>query len=304
MSRQEPVFVSVMQNGDFETFQSFTQVEPGLRLHTHDHYEINCVLEGRGRFHIAGHEYECEAGTVFLINPGVVHNVVEQLSERYVRCYVHVTPKFLAAHSTTQTDLESCFQQLDAPVNRILKLDASLLSSLLEPLCNPQPAGAFGADVLNTAAMLEFMVVINRACQSTVREEMGLPLEEEPAGSYCKAVRDALRFIDEHLTSDLSLETIAQSCFVSKYYLSREFKKEVGMNLSRYVLSRRLRYSRSLLPELESPKQVYRLCGFKSYTHFLRCFQNEFGMTTSQYLASSRRPAQVDGARASVDDKP
>ena len=47
-----PVFVSTMTSDRFEVFHSFVHVEDGLRLHTHDHYEINCILDGSGEFQI------------------------------------------------------------------------------------------------------------------------------------------------------------------------------------------------------------------------------------------------------------
>ena len=51
-----PVFVSTMTSDRFEVFHSFVHVEDGLRLHTHDHYEINCILNCHDCFRIL-HRY-------------------------------------------------------------------------------------------------------------------------------------------------------------------------------------------------------------------------------------------------------
>ena len=41
-------------------------------------------------------------------------------------------------------------------------------------------------------------------------------------------LKSILHYLDEHYTEDISLDQLAEQFFISKYYLSREFKKEYG----------------------------------------------------------------------------
>lgn len=282
-----PVFVSTMASDRFEVFHSFVHVEDGLRLHTHDHYEINCILEGTGEFQIDGEPVRSEPGSVFMINPGVVHNVIRQTSERYERVYLHVNAAFLRSLSTTRTDLESCFHTPSGtPINRVLTMNPSQLRELMQPLLRP-PSTCFGDDLRYNEHFVAAMIRLNELVLADQGAAITLP---EPESCYAPAVAAALRYIDEHLAEELSLDVIADSCATNKYHLSRTFKKELGLTIGRFVQRRRLQRSKRLLAQIGSPKRIYRQCGFKSYTHFLRCFQQEFGMTTSAYIEWSHQP--------------
>jgi AraC-like DNA-binding protein/mannose-6-phosphate isomerase-like protein (cupin superfamily) len=285
---QTPVFVSTMDSDRFEVFHSYIPVEEGLRLHTHDHYEINCILDGSSIFYIDGKEYESSPGTVFLISPGAIHNVVKETSLRYERIYLHINKEYLASRSTPNTDLTSCFRSYEKPANRVISSEPLRLRKFLDPLLH-LPTQDYGSDMHYEQRFLDFMLMINEAVLGNGKNTV----LENKASERPRLITDVVRYVDEHLAGDLSLDTIATQCFVNKYYLSREFKKEMGLNLSRFILLRRLQYSKWLLPRRESAKKVYRSCGFKSYTHFLRCFQNEFHMTTTEYLEKVRKPTTL-----------
>lgn len=275
-----------MDSARFEVFHSFIPVEQGLRLHTHDHYEVNCILRGSSLFYIDGKEYKGTPGTIFLISPGAVHNVVKQISTSYERVYLHINKNYLASHSTPNTDLAACFHRFGRPANRVITVKTPAVRKYLDPLLD-LPTQDYGSDMHYEQRFLDFMLMIN---EETLCTENGTVLANK-AATRPRLITDVIRYVDEHLAEDLSLDAISEHCFVNKYYLSREFKKEMGMNLSRFILLRRLQHSKWLLPQLESAKKVYRSCGFKSYTHFLRCFQSEYNMTTTEYLEKSRKPS-------------
>ena len=77
----------------------------------------------------------------------------------------------------------------------------------------------------------------------------------------------------------LTLEKLAAACYVSKYYLSHTFTKEVGVSIYRYILLRRLLLARQLLAAGEPAGTVCRSCGFTDYTSFYRAFRSEYGIS-------------------------
>lgn len=284
-----PVFVSTMTSSTFEVFHSFVHVEDGLRLHTHDHYEINCVLDGEGEFQVDDKTIQVGPGAVLMVNPGVVHNVVRQTSSRYERIYLHINTRFLASISTANTNLGNCFRTADGkPANHLLQMNTGQLREILSPLLK-LPGTGYGEDLLYRNHFITAMIRINEALLQDASPDGRLP---EPTFSYPPVVCDALRYIDEHISDDLSLEILAQGCSVNKSYLARVFKKEMDVTVGEFIKRRRLQRSKRLLTQLGSPKLIYRDCGFKSYTHFLRSFQQEFGMTTSEYIAWSQQPSR------------
>ena len=72
---------------------------------------------------------------------------------------------------------------------------------------------------------------------------------------------------------------MAARFFVSKYHLSHEFSRAVGIGVYRYVMLKRLLIAKQLLVEGTPPGEVYALCGFRDYTNFYRAFKAEYGIS-------------------------
>lgn len=52
-------------------------------------------------------------------------------------------------------------------------------------------------------------------------------------------LKQILHYLDEHYTETISLDFLAEEFYISKYYLAREFKKEYGTTIIRYVLAKK-----------------------------------------------------------------
>ena len=91
--------------------------------------------------------------------------------------------------------------------------------------------------------------------------------------------------IDLHYGSpSLSLESIAESLFVSSEHLSRTFRKITGQRFSDYLVSFRMERARLLLSETSMPTvQVAEAVGYTNSAYFRSCFKSHYGMTPSQY---------------------
>ncbi len=69
----------------------------------------------------------------------------------------------------------------------------------------------------------------------------------ETAPKYSIFIKQAINYIDEHLTDDMTLETIAESVHSNASYLSRIFKKEVGTSVITYITDLRIKKAKDLL---------------------------------------------------------
>ncbi|GAA2182380.1 AraC family transcriptional regulator [Brooklawnia cerclae] len=283
MMQRRAVIVNTLISNRFEIYHVDHAVVEHASLHYHDFHEINCVLEGTGVFHLGGNEYPTEPGTVTLVHRNDLHNIVKQSSAYYERAYVHVREEFLAARSTGRSDLNACFAKNGKPASHVIRVDPTWLRSQITRLDEHQEDD-FGSDLLYENHFIEFMILLNQAFLGSDKDVVPY---NRPVSSLVAAVMD---HVGDNLDADLSLDTIAKAFFVNKYYLSREFKKSTGLNLHEYTLKKRLLHSKDLLTAYGSAQSVYRMCGFSSYTHFLRCFKQEFDMTTKEFIRRSRNP--------------
>lgn len=91
-------------------------------------------------------------------------------------------------------------------------------------------------------------------------------------------------YIELHLESDLALKTIAEEVGYTEYYLSRKFKKEVGINLHDYIRFARIERAKTLLNSTDlSVAHIAELLQFCSSSHFSRAFQSVTGQTPVQW---------------------
>jgi AraC family transcriptional regulator len=100
-----------------------------------------------------------------------------------------------------------------------------------------------------------------------------------PAGGWAR-ITDAVRAIDRHPASPLSLEALARRARLSPYHFLRSFQRATGVTPHQYVLRARLRDAAWRLTE--APGKVVDValdCGFGDVSNFTRAFRAEFGVT-------------------------
>ena len=62
-----------------------------------------------------------------------------------------------------------------------------------------------------------------------------------------------LSYIESNLDKELTLEKIAKELNYSKFYLARQFKRNIGVTLHKYIQSRRLTEAAGKLAESGKP---------------------------------------------------
>ncbi len=90
----------------------------------------------------------------------------------------------------------------------------------------------------------------------------------------------------------LSISLLAERLSYHPKYLSRLFKKEMGVGYSEYLRDIRLNYARGLLDHgLDSVKNVALLSGFSDPLYFSEVFKKVVGMSPKEYIQSQREPS-------------
>ena len=107
---------------------------------------------------------------------------------------------------------------------------------------------------------------------------------DEESGAYSAYVAQAIRYIDAHYADcGLTVQGIAAQAGVSADYLSRQFRRMIGIAAQEYL--RRYRFARAmeLVQAGGAVGDVARQVGFRSLCHFSREFKREMGVSPSQY---------------------
>ena len=93
-----------------------------------------------------------------------------------------------------------------------------------------------------------------------------------------------LAYINEHFDESVNLDSLANRFYVSKYHLSREFKKEFNQTIIQYLLNKRITYAKELLRFTDmSIGEIAQKCGIGDMNYFNKVFRKVEGSTASEY---------------------
>ena len=94
----------------------------------------------------------------------------------------------------------------------------------------------------------------------------------------------AIKYINEHIATDLDIDDICQSIGISKYYFCRRFKEHTGTTVMKYILQTRIILAKGELEKTPSPiTDISEKCGFSSTSYFCRAFKQEVGVSPLHY---------------------
>lgn len=88
-----------------------------------------------------------------------------------------------------------------------------------------------------------------------------------------------MRYIDDHIYQDITLEDIATYVGYSKYHLSKIFHTYMNISIMKYVKKRKLVVS---VEELMKGKKIIDIAfrmGYSSHSSFTKAFIREFGVS-------------------------
>ena len=244
------------------------EVFPGERmLQHHEHYEVAMVWDGAMSYRVGDRVYHLTNGDIVLIAPGEPHQPIPEVDQgicERVLLWIDADP-----------DRRSCLRFADEASWRI--------GELLDRCIRESESAEEGAGMMADAIMMQVLILINRLHRRTIRS-----VRRDRSEALVSGV---LAYINEHYADELTLDSLANRFFISKYHLSREFGRIVGIPVHRYIIQKRLVVAKQMLSEGRSSSAVYQHCGFGDYSNFYRAFRREYGVSPKAYAAALREDA-------------
>lgn len=237
-------------------------------LHIHDNHELFCLVKGDVGYVVEGHRYKLYPGTLLLMRSSESHKLSVNSSAEYERYVINFSSDFLLQNGFDSTILTPLFERALGQKNRYSPRDFTGFSPLtyfekLEEeakIISPKCAVLSNLSSLLSAINIAFLKKSNRE------------IEEG----------ELLSFVNENLTSNLSLEEIAAHAHLSPSQLARVFKKLSGTSVHEYILSKRLilfhEKLRSGLGVIEASTE----CGFRDYSAFYRLYKKRYGISPTK----------------------
>lgn len=94
----------------------------------------------------------------------------------------------------------------------------------------------------------------------------------------------AKEYIDEHIAEPFTIEILAEHVSLSSNYLNTVFKKETGMNISEFILQKRIDKAKKLLRTTNlNFIQIAEQVGYQDSKYFSKIFKKATGIPMKQY---------------------
>jgi AraC-like DNA-binding protein len=258
--------------------------EKTMDMHIHDCYEIYYSISGGKQFLIDNRFYDINPGDLFIINQFESHYLAQINNMVHERIIISIYPDFLKEISTIKTDLNYCFTERNQIFNHRISLNKEQQYRFLYFIGKITTVNEFGSEILERAAFMEMMVMIN----SLFINNHSLDTADSNF-QYNQQVQEILSYINQHITDAITVEQLAEQFYISTSYICRIFKATIGTTINKYINARRITIAKSLLTMGLGVNEVCEKCGFNDYSNFLKAFTKAVGISPKKYGQYSAR---------------
>lgn len=234
---------------------------PKSHIHRPGEYHYMYVLDGGGRIQIGNDVFAITPGVMYLTAPGVSHSFGDSPTT-----LITLELKFVLA--------DPWLREKTAELPPMVEDTTGELRQLLERILKEAEAARPYWRKLMELRLRELLLLLLQTAQ-------GDPGEEDPAALTLQPV---LRYMQENLHKNITLEDLAAAAHLEKSYFSRKFKRVSGCSPMEYLRCLRLDKAKELLRYSDlTVTQVSEALGFQSLHHFSKAFHHFAGCSPMAY---------------------
>lgn len=269
--------------------QKITQPQEAKKPHSHDYYQIYCVIGGSVTHHVGSHSSRLGRGDMFIVPPGAVHYIsTDDNAVFYVLSFMEdfigepsesnrITRNFLTV-LREEIDVRA---KISVPTDEILEAER-IMERVLAEFC----AKPFGYTETVRAYTVLIITLFARRYMEDMADKATLAHES------CEAlVLRAVKYIDENFTERLTLADITARLSISRSTFCKLFGKITGKGFNEYLNLQRIRHSLGYIKNGYKLTAICGLCGYSDYSTFVRNFRRVMGICPADYAA---RPKETD----------
>lgn len=268
---------------NFAYFHLKDQKTQEYEFHYHEFNKIVIFISGKVTYLIEGKSYNLKPWDILLVSESDIHKALIDAEKLYERIIIWVNNSFLERHNEENCNLLTCFKIASSQKFNLLRLEPELIKGLRNLLMQLEEANAsdkFGSSILKNSLFLQLMVNLNRAA-------LGRDLTKSSEDiTYDETIEAAIDYINENLSGELSIDSIADKLYLNKYYLMHKFKTETGYTIHNYIVQKRLLKTSALIKEGVPTYEAFLESGFGDYSSFVRAFKKQFGLSPKKYYKS------------------
>ena len=238
-----------------------------MEEHIQSCQEITYVISGSGLLIADNEQIRCSVGDMQIISKGVAHTIIAD-NDAPLR-YIHFAFNFCDYEPRILAEFyENC--------RNIVIHDNGDIRNVLNMLVDEYFNSALFTDIVRNSLIQLLLTMIWRRVNLQINKYEPV-MNKEPMTSIVYSV---IKYIDKHLTEQLTVTGIADQFSYSSSYISRLFKTKTGVSLKEYIIAMKMNYAESLLKEGKSSlSEIAHLTGYDSVQSFCKRFKKHTGKT-------------------------
>lgn len=267
-------------HSDFKLFYLTDSSKKEFDFHYHDFYKILIFLNGNVSYNVEGKYFDLQPDDVILVSAGEIHRPIIHGNSPYERIIIYLSRDFFEKYRDDDSDLFYCFQEVQAAGSNLIRMGEAVrprFAALNRELARSFRDQAFAGPLYEKIKFIEYLILLNRAL-----------LNHDTAcicaSDYNQTVLDIMDYINEHISEDLDIDTIAEHFYLTRYYIMHLFKSETGITIGKYITEKRLFTARKLIENGFSVTDACYRSGFRNYSAFYRAYKNKYHSSPKELL--------------------
>lgn len=230
-----------------------------------DSFLFVAVISGKGELTIGHETYSVSAGECFFIDCRTSHYYKSSETDPWEVMWVHFNG------STSQQYYEYF---LGNSKNVFRPRHFERVVSVINEIISVNEFRNVNAEITTSKLIVDLLT-------------LALTISYEPK-QYDSALSQKLsavhNYINEHFNEELTLEGLSAEFYISKFYLTREYKKIYGKTIFQHIITSRINYGKQLLRFTDKTiEEIAHLCGFNDQSYFARQFKKSENLTCFAY---------------------
>jgi len=249
--------------------------------HSHTRFEITVVNEGSGEYTTENAVYPMKKGDVFVFSSNEIHCITKVSKDGLSITNLHFEPRYLMDDrnlSQHEDYINFCFSHSPEFQNRIPKEKATQLHNNYM-MIKKELTECKNNYTVAIRAYLDLILIdllrnhnYNSSSQSINQNKIFDMLA-------------VYKYIDEHISDDLTLNTLSEIASLSPNYFSHIFKSLNGISLWDYINAKRIEKAIKLITSPNHNLTMLEIameCGYNNTVNFNKAFKKQKGITPSQ----------------------
>ena len=234
------------------------------QLHVHGEIQICFSLDFPGRYAYRGKVHEVPVRAVSILDSWEPHASSDP-------CDRHAPSHYIVMYVNPAAFRNAAGAPPDADLGKPIRIGGAIVKSF----------GALYRALAAAGSMLEQDERYQDFARMVIRSEGGRTMAQ-PADRALQRVRD---YIAAHATQPIALRDVAAQADLSRWHLTRAFRRRFGVPPHRFQTLMRIDLARRLLANRRANAEVAHAVGFADESHFIRWFKRVVRTTPARYRA-------------------